>query len=91
MRAPRVAEPPAQARRTQRTRHPPRQAELTSRTGPQRESPGQSTAHSPGGRKVDEAHGYKNLRTPSNIPDAAIDGSMRASDLDMKISYLRER
>jgi hypothetical protein len=41
--------------------------------------------------KVDEAHGYKNLRTPSNIPDAAIDGSMRASDLDMKIGYLRER
>src|SRR4029077_19703884 len=40
---------------------------------------------------VDEAHGYKNLRTPSNIPDAAIDGSMRASDLDMKIGYLRER
>ena len=30
---------------------------------------------------VDEAHGYKNLRTPSNISDAAIDGSMRASDL----------
>jgi N12 class adenine-specific DNA methylase len=40
---------------------------------------------------VDEAHGYKNLRTPSNIPDAAIDGSMRASDLDMKISYLAGR
>jgi N12 class adenine-specific DNA methylase len=40
---------------------------------------------------VDEAHGYKNLRTPSNIPDAAIDGSMRAADLDMKISYLRAR
>src|SRR6202044_2432227 len=40
---------------------------------------------------VDEAHGYKNLRPPSNIPDAAIDGSMRASDLDMKISYLRRR
>jgi N12 class adenine-specific DNA methylase/SAM-dependent methyltransferase len=40
---------------------------------------------------VDEAHGYKNLRTPSNIPDAAIDGSGRASDLDMKISYLRAR
>ena len=38
---------------------------------------------------VDEAHGYKNLRTPSNIPDASIDGSQRASDLDMKISYLR--
>ena len=40
---------------------------------------------------VDEAHGYKNLRTPSNISDAAIDGSMRASDLDMKIEYLRRR
>jgi N12 class adenine-specific DNA methylase/SAM-dependent methyltransferase len=40
---------------------------------------------------LDEAHGYKNLRTPSNIPDAAIDGSMRAADLDMKISYLRGR
>ena len=40
---------------------------------------------------IDEAHGYKNLRTPSNIPDAAIDGSMRASDLDMKIGYLAGR
>ena len=40
---------------------------------------------------IDEAHGYKNLRTPSNITDAAIDGSMRASDLDMKIDYLRRR
>ena len=40
---------------------------------------------------IDEAHGYKNLRTPSNISDAAIDGSMRASDLDMKIDYLRRR
>ncbi len=40
---------------------------------------------------IDEAHGFKNLRTPSNITDAAIDGSMRASDLDMKISYLRRR
>jgi N12 class adenine-specific DNA methylase len=40
---------------------------------------------------IDEAHGYKNLRTASNISDAAIDGSMRASDLDMKISYLRKR
>lgn len=38
---------------------------------------------------VDEAHGYKNLRTPSNIQGAAIDGSQRASDLDMKIDYLR--
>ena len=34
---------------------------------------------------------YKNLRTASNIADAAIDGSMRASDLDMKIGYLRRR
>ncbi len=40
---------------------------------------------------VDEAHGYKNLRTPSNIVGVAIEGSQRASDLDMKISYLRER
>ncbi|HEV2374082.1 MAG TPA: helicase-related protein, partial [Streptosporangiaceae bacterium] len=40
---------------------------------------------------VDEAHGYKALRTPSVIRDAAIDGSMRASDLDMKIDYLRRR
>ncbi|TKG61547.1 helicase-related protein [Prauserella endophytica] len=40
---------------------------------------------------VDEAHGYKNLRTPSNIPGAGIDGSNRASDLDMKLHYLRER
>jgi N12 class adenine-specific DNA methylase len=32
---------------------------------------------------IDEAHGYKNLNTASNITDAAIDGSMRASDLDM--------
>jgi N12 class adenine-specific DNA methylase len=40
---------------------------------------------------IDEAHGYKNLRTPSNIRDAAIDGSQRASDLDMKIGYLRRR
>jgi len=40
---------------------------------------------------LDEAHGYKNLHTASNIADAAIDGSMRASDLDMKIDYLRRR
>jgi N12 class adenine-specific DNA methylase len=40
---------------------------------------------------IDEAHGYKNLRTASNITDAAIDGSMRASDLDMKIGYLRQK
>jgi N12 class adenine-specific DNA methylase len=40
---------------------------------------------------IDEAHGYKNLYTISNITDAAIDGSQRASDLDMKIDYLRRR
>jgi N12 class adenine-specific DNA methylase len=40
---------------------------------------------------IDEAHGYKNLYTASNMPDASIDGSMRASDLDMKIDYLRRR
>jgi N12 class adenine-specific DNA methylase len=41
---------------------------------------------------VDEAHGYKNLRTMSSIPGAAImPGSNRASDLDMKLGYLRQR
>jgi N12 class adenine-specific DNA methylase len=40
---------------------------------------------------VDEAHGYKNLRTVSNIPNVAIEGSQRASDLDMKLDHLRGR
>jgi len=40
---------------------------------------------------VDEAHGYKNLRTVSNIPGVASDGSGRATDLDMKLDYLRSR
>ncbi|WP_308820240.1 SNF2-related protein [Pseudonocardia alni] len=40
---------------------------------------------------VDEAHDYKNLRTASNIAGAAIDGSNRAQDLDMKLHYLRSR
>jgi N12 class adenine-specific DNA methylase len=40
---------------------------------------------------VDEAHGYKNLRTVSNIPGVAIEGSQRASDLDMKLDFLRGR
>ncbi|MCQ9165485.1 helicase-related protein [Arthrobacter sp. STN4] len=39
---------------------------------------------------VDELHDFKNLDTPSNISDAAIDGSKRASDLHAKIEYLRE-
>ncbi|MFC7723431.1 DEAD/DEAH box helicase family protein [Nonomuraea recticatena] len=38
---------------------------------------------------VDEAHMYKNLRTPSRIEGAGIDGSGRASDLHMKLHYLR--
>ena len=40
---------------------------------------------------VDEAHDYKNLRTASNIPDVAVTGSQRATDLDMKIDVLRRR
>ncbi|MFG6197775.1 helicase-related protein [Nonomuraea sp. JJY05] len=38
---------------------------------------------------VDEAHMYKNLRTPSRIEGAGIDGSGRASDLHMKLHHLR--
>ncbi len=38
---------------------------------------------------IDEAHEYKNLRTASNIPGAGIDGSKRASDLHLKLSWLR--
>ncbi|MEX0705788.1 MAG: hypothetical protein WD041_04150, partial [Nitriliruptoraceae bacterium] len=38
---------------------------------------------------VDELHLYKNLATESNIRDAAIDGSGRATDLHMKLDYLR--
>ncbi|MCW2902438.1 MAG: helicase, partial [Streptosporangiaceae bacterium] len=40
---------------------------------------------------VDEAQDYKNLRTPSNIAGAEIDGSARASDMEMKLHYLRRR
>ena len=40
---------------------------------------------------VDEAHDYKNLQTVSNIRDAAIDGSQRATDLHMKLEWLRDR
>ena len=32
---------------------------------------------------------YKNLSTDSNIQDASIEGSNRASDLHMKLEYLR--
>lgn len=38
---------------------------------------------------VDELHDFKNLATASNIQDAAIDGSKRASDLHAKVEYLR--
>jgi len=38
---------------------------------------------------VDEAHGYKNLMLTSNIPGVGVEGSQRASDLDMKLDYLR--
>ncbi len=39
----------------------------------------------------DELHDYKNLRTTSNIRDAAIEGSKRATDLHLKVEYLRAR
>lgn len=38
---------------------------------------------------VDEMHLYKNLATESNIQGAAIPGSDRASDLHMKLDWLR--
>lgn len=39
---------------------------------------------------VDEAHGYSNLRTLSNIQGAGASGSGKATDLHMKLEYLRE-
>jgi N12 class adenine-specific DNA methylase/predicted ABC-type ATPase len=39
---------------------------------------------------VDEAHGYSNLRTLSNIQAAGTTGSDRATDLHMKMEYLRK-
>jgi N12 class adenine-specific DNA methylase/predicted ABC-type ATPase len=38
---------------------------------------------------VDEAHEYSNLRTLSNIQGAGIAGSDRATDLHMKLEYIR--
>ncbi|WP_159398758.1 UvrD-helicase domain-containing protein [Streptomyces sp. MJM8645] len=38
---------------------------------------------------IDEAHEFKNLRTVSSIPGAAVTGSAKASDLHMKVEYLR--
>ncbi|MGW6651205.1 DEAD/DEAH box helicase family protein [Streptomyces rubiginosohelvolus] len=39
---------------------------------------------------LDEAHEYKNLRTVSAIPGAAIPGSAKATKLHMVLSWLRE-
>jgi hypothetical protein len=39
---------------------------------------------------VDEAHDFKNLATASRIPGANITGSVRASDLEMKLHHLRD-
>jgi N12 class adenine-specific DNA methylase/SAM-dependent methyltransferase len=38
---------------------------------------------------IDEAHSHKNLDTRSNNGELDIDGSGRASDLEMKLDYLR--
>ena len=40
---------------------------------------------------VDEAHAYKNLQTMSNIPSASIEGSKRATDLQIKLDLLRQQ
>jgi N12 class adenine-specific DNA methylase len=40
---------------------------------------------------IDEAHAFKNLETESNIQDAAIEGSKRATDLHLKMELLRHR
>ena len=39
----------------------------------------------------DEAHGVKNLSTPSRIASAAIAGSGKATDLHMKLEHLRDQ
>ncbi|MGW2680909.1 Eco57I restriction-modification methylase domain-containing protein [Streptomyces sp. NPDC001436] len=39
---------------------------------------------------VDEAHGYKNLRTISAIPGAGIQGSVKATKLHMVLGHLRK-
>jgi len=40
---------------------------------------------------VDESHGYKGKRVWSRIPDVTATESQRATDLDMKLSWLRQR
>lgn len=39
---------------------------------------------------IDEAHLFKNLNTVSSIPGASIQGSQRATDMEMKIGHLRD-
>ncbi|GLW34471.1 hypothetical protein [Actinoplanes regularis] len=39
----------------------------------------------------DESHRDKNLRTVSNVPGMTIPGSQRATQMDMKLAWLRER
>lgn len=39
---------------------------------------------------VDEAHEMKNLHTPTSIAGAFIEGSEKATDMEMKINYLRD-
>lgn len=39
----------------------------------------------------DESHAFKNLEVQTRIPGAAVDGSQRATDLAMKLAYLRQR
>ncbi|MEN3308876.1 MAG: hypothetical protein V7603_5078 [Micromonosporaceae bacterium] len=39
----------------------------------------------------DESHRDKNLRTVSNVPGMSIKGSKRATQMDMKLAWLRER
>lgn len=40
---------------------------------------------------IDELHMYKNKTVVSNIEGVGVEGSLRATDLDMKIEYLRQR
>lgn len=39
---------------------------------------------------ADEAHGYKNLMRPSRVADLAGPASQKASDMDMKLSWMRD-
>ncbi|QRZ61804.1 helicase-related protein [Rothia sp. ZJ932] len=39
---------------------------------------------------IDEMHEFKNLKTVSHISDANIEGASKASDLHMKVQYLRQ-